>query len=199
MKKQPEHPEETELVLRLRLADEEAFRQVYDGHHRKLLWYCWKFTKSREIAEELVQDVFVKLWEQREKIHPDTSFGAYLRTLAKHRVLNHLKKEALRADFEKAKKQSAEETTESAERGLEYANYLELAQAAMLRLPPQRQLIFKMSRQDEMSNEEIAAALGLSKNTVKSQVGKALKFLRSSLGLSSSLSLLLFLLSFLFK
>lgn len=171
------------MVLRLRNADEEAFRIVYDMYKSKLYWYCLKITKSSEVSEEIVQDVFVTLWEHKESLHPDSSLGAYFHTLVKHKVLNHLKKAALTTAYVKEKPLTSDEATNNTETGLDYANYLELAKIAITKLPPQRQLIFKMSRQEEMSNHEIAVSLGISKNTVKSQIVKALKFLRSSLEL----------------
>jgi RNA polymerase sigma factor (sigma-70 family) len=129
--------------------------------------------------------VFVKLWEHKEFLQPDTSLGAYLYTLAKHRVLNHLKKEALNASYIKEKILTTDKSSNPTEAEVEYADCLELANIAITRLPAQRQLIFKMSRQEEMSNQEIAVALGISKNTVKVQLVKALKTLRSSLGIKS--------------
>ena len=190
---------EPELVQRLKKADEEAFRIVYDTYKSKMYWYCLKFVKSSSLAEEIVQDVFVKLWENKESLYPGTCLGAYLHTIAKHKVLNYLKKEALNAAYKKEQILSSSEIDTQTESGLDYANYLEIANVAITKLPQQRQIIFKMSRQDEMSNQEIALALGISKNTVKVQLVKALKSLRNSLGIKSKLtSLLLLVFNFLF-
>ncbi len=176
-----------EFVQRLRQGDEAVFRMVYDQYKSKLYWYCLKFIKSSEVAEEIVQDAFVKLWEHKESLNPDSCLGAYLYTLVKHRVLNHLKKEALNAAYVKEKRFTADVSGNNAEAELDYSNYWELANLAIAKLPPQRQLIFKQSRQHEMSNQEIAAALGISVNTVKVQLVKALKTIRASLGLKSKL------------
>jgi RNA polymerase sigma-70 factor (family 1) len=188
MLQQKEQIPETVLVQRLREADEAAFRRVYEMYKSKLYWYCLKFVKSSEIVEEIVQDVFVKLWEHKEFLQPDTSLGAFLYTLAKHRVLNHIKKEALHTSYIKEKIFTTNTSGNPTESEVEYADYMEAANIAITRLPAQRQLIFKMSRQEEMSNQEIAVALGISKNTVKVQLVKALKTLRTSLGIKSKLN-----------
>jgi RNA polymerase sigma-70 factor (family 1) len=195
MLQQTEQTPEPEFVQRLRQADTEVFWIIYNTYKSKLYWYCLKFIKSAEVAEEIVQDVFVTLWERKESLHPDSSLGAYLHTVAKHRILNHLKKESRNAAYLKEKRLLADEAVNTTEMELVYADYLELAQAAITRLPPQRQLIYKMSREEDMSNQEIALALGISKNTVKVQLVKALKALRASLGLKSGLIILFFLLT----
>jgi RNA polymerase sigma-70 factor (family 1) len=174
------------LVLRLQQSDEAAFRMLYDHHKTKLYSYCLKFTKCQEAAKEIVHDVFVKLWEERAHLNADLNLSSFLFTIAKHKLINHIRKAALSSAYVKEQQHLTSEACCRTEAGLEYGNYLELATQAITRLPPQRQLIFTMSRQQELSHQEIAAALGISKNTVKEQIAKALKSLRLFLEVRSN-------------
>lgn len=180
----------TELVNRLRNADEGAFRALYDLYKSKLYWYCLKFTRSEETAEEIVQDVFVTVWEKRASLDPALSINAYLYTLAKHRVLNHQKKEAHAALYAQQTLLRTPEASNQTEAAIEYADYLNLAHQAIAQLPPKRYQIFQMSRQREMSHEEIAAELGISKHTVNVQLVKALKYIRTAITLRPDVLLL---------
>ncbi|WP_310393789.1 RNA polymerase sigma-70 factor [Hymenobacter sp.] len=173
----------TELVNRLRKADEAAFRTLYDLYKSKLYWYCLKFTKSEETAEEMVQDVFVKIWEKKETLNPELSINAYLYTLAKHLVLNHQKKTTHATLYAQQTLLRTSEASNQTEVAIEYADYLTLAHQAIAQLPPKRHQIFQMSRQEEMSHEEIASALGISKHTVNVHLVKALKYIRATITL----------------
>jgi RNA polymerase sigma-70 factor (ECF subfamily) len=179
------------LALRLQQADEAAFCMLYDHFKTKLYRYCLKFTKCEETAKEVVHDIFVKLWEEKAQLDADLNISSFLFTIAKHKLINHLKKAALSTAYVQEQKRRTSEACFSTERGLEYDNYLELANRAVTHLPPQRQLIFTMSRQQELSHQEIAAALGISKNTVKEQIAKALKSLRFFLKVKSGTLLVL--------
>lgn len=179
------------LAARLKQGDEAAFRLLYDQYKARLYCYCFKFTRCEETAKEYVQDIFVKLWEERQTLHAEGNISAFLYTIAKHKLINHLKKAALNASYLQEQKRLGSEVCTSTETGLEYDNYLELACRAVKQLPPQRQLIFTMSRQQELSHREIALALGISKNTVKEQIAKALKSLRLFLEVRSDMLLFL--------
>jgi RNA polymerase sigma-70 factor (family 1) len=179
------------LVNRLKQSDEAAFRLLYDYHKSKLYGYCFKFTRCGETAKEIVHDVFVKLWEEREQLNADLNITAFLFTIAKHKLINHIKQGVRNAAHVQAQLRSSSEASSSTEQGIEYGNYLELAHQAITRLPPQRQLIFNMSRQQELSHQEIALQLGISKNTVKEQIAQALKYLRLFLDVKSNALLIL--------
>jgi RNA polymerase sigma-70 factor (ECF subfamily) len=179
------------LVVRLKQSDAAAFCLLYDHHKSKLYGYCFKFTRCGEAAKEIVHDVFVKLWEEREQLNADLNISAFLFTIAKHKLINHIKQGARNAAHVQAQMRSSTEACSRTEQGIEYGNYLELASQAITRLPPQRQLIFTMSRQQELSHQEIALALGISKNTVKEQIAQALKFLRLFLEVKSNALLVL--------
>ncbi|CAN5911035.1 RNA polymerase sigma-70 factor [soil metagenome] len=176
------------LVLRLIAGDEAAFRAIFDRYRDRLFTYCLKFTKSREAAEEIVQDVFMKIWENRLSIDPDLSFNAYLYQITKNLAFNFLKKAAGEISFKQSVLGYLENAHNQSEDDCIYQDYEQLAESAISLLPPKRQMIFQMSRQEGMSHEAIAASLGISKNTVKVQIVKASKTLRAYFRLHTNIA-----------
>lgn len=152
-----------------------AFRKLFNAYHAKVYHYVLRFTRNEDDAEDLTQSVFIRLWENREKIDPQRSFDAYIFTIAHHLACNHLKQKvypALRlTDFEEPSTTPTED--------LIYLNELsDLARHKINQLPEKRQVIFKMHYEEHLSEGEIAEALGLSIHTVRSQLLKASKSIR---------------------
>jgi RNA polymerase sigma-70 factor (family 1) len=159
--------EERQLIQRLKDNDQDAFRLIFEMYKDKLYNFCLRFTKSSGWAEEMVQDVFIKVWTSRAQINPQLSFNAYLFKISKNLCLNFLKRAQLDLDVKRELLHHIEETDNLTEDFLldkEYGHFLE---EAIERLPQQQQLVFKMSRIDGMSHADIAKALNLSKGTVK--------------------------------
>ena len=187
--------QEKVLLYQMIEGDEHAFRLIFLQYKDRLYTYCLKFTKSICMAEEIVQDVFLKIWTNREAIDPEQSFDAYMFTISKHFALNYLEKTAreqkniarLQDYFIRLQaKNQTEEMMLSAE-------YEQLLTNAMELMPPRRKLIFRMSRVEGMSHAEIATALHLSRGTIKNHMILALKFLRRYVQLNSDITLLIFL------
>ncbi|CAA9280597.1 MAG: RNA polymerase ECF-type sigma factor [uncultured Cytophagales bacterium] len=166
------------LVLRLRAGDATAFRLLFDRYHAKLLSFSTRIVRSEATAEEIVQDVFVKVWEGRHALDPDLSFQAYIYRIAKNRLLNHLRRQACERTLKKDWPHLALSQRNCNENQLVEADYEQLLRRAIAQLPPQRQRIYRMSREEELTYEEIAGSLGLSRHTVKAQMVQALDFVR---------------------
>lgn len=169
---------EKELVKRLKNSDQSAFREIFYRYKDKLLSYCFRYTKSEAIAEEIIDDVLVKIWTNREYINPDLSFNNYLYTITRNHSLNFLKKAASNASLRENLFYYFEQCHCRPEDQLIYNDLTHIAEEAIASLPPQRRLIYQMSRKQAMSYEEIANHLGISKYTVKNQLVKALKSIR---------------------
>lgn len=166
------------LVLRLRAGDATAFRLLFDRYHAKLLSFSTRIVRSEATAEEIVQDVFVKVWEGRRALDPDLSFQAYIYRIAKNRLLNHLRRQACERTLKKDWPYLALSQRNCNENQLVEADYEQVLHRAIAQLPPQRQRIYRMSREEELTYEEIAGSLGLSRHTVKAQMVQALDFIR---------------------
>lgn len=170
--------DQSHLVERLRNKDKKAFEIVFNQLYRPLCGYANKFLDDPEVAEEVVQEVFVKFWEKCESIAPDSSLKSYLYRSVHNTCLNHLKHIKVRDTYrqfviDQMEYAQIESTTESNQPELEKRIY-----EAIDALPPQCSRIFKLSRFEGLKYKEIAEHLGLSIKTIEVQMGKALRVLR---------------------
>ncbi|MBC7921841.1 MAG: RNA polymerase sigma-70 factor [Ferruginibacter sp.] len=187
-------PIESSLVARVVSGDEQAFKDLFFIYKHKLYGYCLRYVKSAAMAEDLVQEAFMKVWEHRHQLDPQQSFGAYLFRITRNHLLNCLKRVAYQEAFVKHAAAQRDCLHHQTEWAVISADYEQLAVQAIARLPRQRQLIFQMSRQDGLSHEEIARILNISTNTVKVQIHRALKTIRRYFQLHTDLNLSLLLL-----
>lgn len=151
------------------------FRQYYKG----LCRYALNWLNDIAEAEEIVQNVFVKLWEKRQNIIMDISVKSYLYKAVYNASLNELKHQKVKSQFAIMQQQN-----EQVQQPLEQSSAKELQQKiekAIQRLPEQCRLVFKMSRYEELKYREIASVLNISIKTVENQMGKALKLMRENL------------------
>ncbi|WP_343744020.1 RNA polymerase sigma-70 factor [Chitinophaga sp.] len=170
-----------ECISKIKDGDAIAFQELFYAYKDALFGYACKLCRSPEMAEEAVQEVFMKVWINRQQLDPSLSIRAYLHTAVRHCIFNILKKAALDANLRQSvfhHQPLAANTTEDAV----YAADLQRVKSRVLdMLPPQRKLIFCLSRIEGLSHEEIALRLGISKNTVKDQIVKASRFLRQQI------------------
>lgn len=169
------------LVEKIISGDQSAFKEIFYRYKDKLFSYCYRFTKTETIAEEIVHDVFLKIWTEREQINPDLSFSSYLYTITHNHALNFLKKAAADISLRGKLFYYFEQYHRQPEDQLIYNDLVGIVQQAVALLPPRRRLIYEMSREQAMNDEEIANRLSISKQTVKNQMVKALKFIKGYL------------------
>lgn len=173
---------EAELARRMRLGDEAALETIFRTHYPGLVAFVRRYVKTTEIAEELVQDLFFKLWSRRGALGAIDSVKTYLFRAARNTALNHLRR--LKLEHEWAEKEQGARSEEHVEEGDETVTESELAtavRAAVDRLPPRCREVFMLSRDGGLTYGEIAKTLGISIKTVETQMGRALKALRESL------------------
>ncbi|MEQ8712076.1 MAG: RNA polymerase sigma-70 factor [Cyclobacteriaceae bacterium] len=157
----------------------EAFEVVYNCYKQRVYFYALKLTKAEELAEEVTQDVFIRVWSNREKIDTQYSFSSFLFRVTHNHTLNVLK----RLNYEQqAKERLAPKYRQGAnvtEDTVVHDEYMSILSTAINLLPPKRKSIFDLSRTKGVSHDEIALKMGISKNTVKSQLVKATKFIKT--------------------
>ncbi len=178
---------EQELLLEISTGSEVAFKELFQAYRRKLFNYLFKITRSREMAEDSIQDIFLKLWAVRESLPAVGNINAYLHRMA-HNYAYHgfrrLAKETLLLN--QLRVQEDCDTTSPARELLskEVATYI---QSLVDRLTPQQRKVFLLSREEGLKQAEIANRLNVSISTVKKHMVDALSFLREEIRQNYSL------------
>jgi RNA polymerase sigma-70 factor (family 1) len=178
-----------DLLRKISLGDEKAFRFLFASKRNKVFNYVLKITKSREISEEIVMDVFLKLWEGRALLTELENLSAFISTVARNKSLDFLRsvakdkvlKDIVWDEIELVSSLATDERLISRELAEEIDD-------AVKRLSPQRQSVYRLSREEHMTYDQIATHLHLSKATVKNHMLDALKILRLHLGRSLQLT-----------
>jgi RNA polymerase sigma-70 factor (ECF subfamily) len=174
------HSEEKLLLDRLRQSDETALHELFETYYRYLFKIAHSMLRDTDAAKDCVQEVFLRFWQKRTEIEVKTTLKGYLQRSIVNECLGLLRKKKNTLQFET--QTALPDPAHSPLEHLESDSLTVLVQAAIERLPEQCRLIFRLSRNEEMSYREIAEHLNLSPKTVENQIGKALKQLRADLG-----------------
>ena len=161
--------------------DEAAFEQVFKTHFKRLHAYAFTILKDEVEAEEMVQQVFFKLWERNENLSLTGSVSAYLYRAVHNESLNYIKHQKVRSNHQLHVAYSMKNEVEHPAKKVMAGELEKKIHTALNELPEQCRTIFQMSRFDELKYREIADKLGISVKTVENQMGKALKLLREKL------------------
>ncbi|MEO8582982.1 MAG: RNA polymerase sigma-70 factor [Flavitalea sp.] len=160
---------------------EHAFGHLFTTHFKKLHAYAFTIVKEEMTAEEMVQNVFYKIWEKQGRVDIQTSVTAYLYRSVYHESLNYLKHQKVRSAYQSHVIRTSKTETDNAASKLNVSELQKKIDLALSELPEQCRTIFQMSRFEELKYQEIADKLGLSIKTIENQMGKALKILRIKL------------------
>lgn len=171
-------PEDNELLTRLKAGDQMAFSEIHDLYRKKIFLYAQSLCKFPDVSEEIVQEVFIKIWQKREQINTELNFGAYIKKITLNHVLNHLKKVAREKALQDELFVYMQTLRNSTDESLLEKELLKSYNEAIAQLPAQKKLIYKMSRYEDLSHDEIAARLNISKNTVKNHMVEATRLIR---------------------
>ena len=161
--------------------DEAAFEKVFKTYFKNLHAYACTIIKEEAASEEIVQQVFVKLWERSESLNVSGSVAAYLYRSVYNESLNYLKHQKVRSVYQHHIEHSMKNVNEQAGKNLSLKELEGRLAQALNELPEQCRTIFQLSRFEELRYKEIADCLGISIKTVENQMGKALKLLRVKL------------------
>ncbi len=172
---------EVQLMEQLGSRNEAAFEQVFKTYFKTLHSYALSLLKEEATAEEMVQNVFFKLWERAENLSLSGTVAAYLYRAVHNECMNYLKHRKVKATHQQYLAWSTKDNTDSASGKLSGKELENRLQQAINELPEQCRIIFQLSRFEELRYREIAEHLDLSVKTVENQMGKALKFLRAKL------------------
>lgn len=177
----PDHPlyNEQELLLQIAKGNEAAFTTLIRHHWKNVYGHALAWLKSAEEAEELTQDVFLKVWNSRDRLTEITSFENWLFIIARNVMASAFRKKIETPSF--LTDQYIEESSLRPDHLMERQQHYQILLAGIALLPDKRQQVFRMSRLEGLSHNEIAAKLGMHKDTVAQYIVKAVVFLKSYL------------------
>ncbi|MGV8134330.1 MAG: RNA polymerase sigma-70 factor [Mangrovibacterium sp.] len=170
------------LILRqLKEGSINAFRKIYMAYSERLFHFALSYLKNAFEAEEIVQEVFIQVWEMRNEIDPDRSFSSLIHRMTVNRVFNQMKHQVVKQKYQKYLLHFDHSLEESPEATLHFKELESKINSLLAKLPEQQRNIFEMSRMKGLSHSKIAKDLGLSVRTVENQVYRASRFLKDQL------------------
>jgi RNA polymerase sigma-70 factor (ECF subfamily) len=178
-----------ELAILLTKNEELAFREFYFRYKDKLWHYAFSFLKSEEESDDVVQEIFIRLWELRSFINPELSISSLLYTMTKNHILNYFRQMDVEAQLKKALALKLPVETDTTEADIIFAEYQKILTDAIELLSPQRKRVFNMSRIENKSHKEIAARLGISVSTVQDHISESLRFIKTYFAKHTDLTL----------
>jgi len=171
--------DENILLNELAEGNENAFRILFDRYKDKVYSFAFKFTRSLTQSEEIVQEIFLKIWIDRAKMSTVEKLESWLFMVARNKSFNGLKKIAY--EYSYRRNQPSESYADSVEDGLLLKQYQQIVNRAIEKLSPQQQKVYRLRRDEGLKINEIAEQLGISPNTVKVHLTNALNMLRKAL------------------
>jgi RNA polymerase sigma-70 factor (family 1) len=182
------------LVTRIQNNDKDAFKSLYNRYSKKIYFFSIKYLGNSVEAEELVQSVFINVWENRGSLDATNSVKSYIYKAAVNYIYNYLKKKAIRARFSESEISKGEIHSDITYEQVFFHDLERSVNSILENLPSQQQKIFQLSRYEGLTHKEIAKKLGLSVRTVENQMYRALKKIKDLL--KGGLFLVLMLISF---
>lgn len=172
---------EKDLMIQLKNANEEAFREVFDRYGKKVYRYILHYVKVGVEAEDITQNVFLRIWEKRGLLDSEKSFEGFIFTIAYRAVMDHFRAnpKRLQSLFPVDLLNDSVVSTVNSDALLNHHQLESIYQQALQSLPPKRKEIFLLSRHGGLTNRQIAEKLGISIKTVESHMTAALSFFKN--------------------
>lgn len=161
--------------------DKRAFDQLYTLYYPRLYVYARKFLKIDHVIEDMLQEVFVKVWMTRHQIKKYETYNAFLYTITKNTLLNELRQRLKSTEFQSELFYLSVAQEFITQQTVEFADIKKQVDELVLQLPEKRKVVYLLSREEGKSNAEIARDLGISVKTVEDHMTHALRFLRERL------------------
>lgn len=184
--------EAKELLKQFKSDDKNAIDTLYEIYNGKLYNFAFSYLKTEADSLDVVQSVFINVWDKRESLKSNTNLEAYLFTITKNAVISIFRKKAQEKDYLEHLRNTAVLTYNDTEKQYDYEFLYEKIQQIIEELPEQRKRIFKLSKEKGLSNKDIAAELNISVKTVEDHKAKAKRFIKTKLQESGFIALLFF-------
>ena len=174
--------ENAELIAHIRNSSEQGFRILFDAHHARVYSTARRIGLSHEAGQDIVQEVFVSLWSQRETLREDLSIRGLLQTITKRMLHKRIRRIMLESNYLTYLRNTVHEAVNVTSQQLVRNEIGQVLHAAVQLLPARRKAVFLLNYQQELTVEEIALALKISVRTAENQLYRARKFLRTYFG-----------------
>ena len=190
---------EQNLLLRVAAGDKSAFEKLYEQYGGGIEKYVFFITRSKEVTEEIMQDIFVSVWRKKEKLPSLNSFRAYLYQIARNRVISYLR--TVKAQYKMVELDEAAPagSRSDADHRVLYNQYYKMVIDAIALLPERKKQVFMLSLEEDLTLDEMALRLGLSKSTVKQHLYSATSSIREYLQKHGGITATLFVFLALFE
>lgn len=179
-------------VKRLKAGDSAAFEALFDKYYPRLYYFALRYMKQSIDAEEIVQDIFVKIWEHRERLDEMLSFNSYLFTIARNTIFNINRKSLNEQAYRNYLKHFLDTTHNKTETEVIYNDLKSHIDEIVDKFPKKRKKIFLLSREKGLSYKEIATQLNISEKTVEAHIYLALKTIKKSIDIRFIIPLFFF-------
>ena len=173
---------EKRLLTELKNGSFHAFERLYNMYSGKLYNFIMRISSGNQyMAEEVVQSAFIRVWEVRERVEPESSFISFLCTIAKNLLMNMYQRQTVEYVYNEYLKNTGVDRDSQTEESIDLRLLNEYIDSLAEELPAQRKKIFILSKRQNYTNKEIAEMMGISESTVATQLSLAVKFMREQL------------------
>ena len=173
---------EKRLLTELKTGSFQAFERLYNMYSGKLYNFIMRISSGNQyMAEEVVQSAFIRVWEVRERVEPESSFISFLCTIAKNLLMNMYQRQTVEYVYNEYLKNTGVDRDSQTEESIDLRFLNEYIDSLAEELPAQRKKIFILSKRQNYTNKEIAEMMGISESTVATQLSLAVKFMREQL------------------
>lgn len=177
--------EEKVILKQFKVGDVAAFDRIYHQYSKKIYNFAFARIKDYDTGAEIVQEVFVTLWEKHEQVNTELNFNNYIFTITHNSIRKHFRNKSIETRAKDYLLNNSSEIIENTDGGVIYNELLELANKTIEKLPPKRKMVYKLSRQEGMRVKDIASKLNISIRTAENHLAQALRFLRKELAAST--------------
>lgn len=173
-------PNESLFITQLSKGDGLAFEKIYDHYYDRIHLFVLKFVKSSQLAEDLTQEIFIKIWEDRSQLNEKESFRAWLFVIARNHTLNFLKKASRELVGVGEIVRNYQYQGNPVEEQLLEKEYLKKVQEVLDSLPERTREVFRLCREEDKSYDEVTEILGISRNAVKKHMVRSNKVFKEN-------------------
>ena len=181
--------QDKELVTLLKEGSKMAFEKLYARYKRQLIYVGRRALKNNDDLEDIVQDIFLQLWETRESLNPELSFAQYLHTIMRHRIMYQYRNFDVFSRYAQHILENAEESTNETEETIIENDYTALLNGIIDNLPPTQKKIFILSRIEGLTYKEIAEQMQLSIPAIQKHASITLKKIKEHLKIHADIHL----------